>query len=76
LASTISDFNTAVRINRLDQMASPTAEVSMNSQKITSLANPTNLTDAVNLQYVQDLLNLTDWKDSVRCATTTDITLS
>lgn len=76
LAATISDFNTAVRTNRLDQMASPTAEVSMNSQKITSLANPTNLTDAVNLQYVQDLLNWTDWKDSVRCATTANITLS
>lgn len=36
LASTISDFNGAVRTNRLDQMAVPTAPVSFNGQNITS----------------------------------------
>lgn len=51
-ASTISDFNTAVRTNRLDQMAAPTAPVSLNSQKITSLADPTNAQDAVTLNYI------------------------
>jgi hypothetical protein len=51
-ASTISDFNTAVRTNRLDQMAAPTASVSLNSQKITSLATPTSDTDASTKAYV------------------------
>ncbi len=49
LASTISDFNTAVRTNRLDQMATPTAAVAMGSQKITSVADGTSSNDAVNV---------------------------
>jgi hypothetical protein len=48
----ISDFNTQVRTSRLDQMAAPTASVSANSQKITSLADPTSATDAANKGYV------------------------
>ena len=51
-ASTISDFNTAVRTNRLDQMAAPTGSVSLNSQKITSLATPTADADASTKAYV------------------------
>jgi hypothetical protein len=51
-ASTISDFDTQVRTSRLDQMAAPTASVSLNSQKITSLATPTANADAATKQYV------------------------
>jgi len=51
-ASTISDFDTQVRTNRLDQMAAPTGSVSLNSQKITSLATPTDNTDASTKAYV------------------------
>jgi hypothetical protein len=51
-ASTISDFNTAVRTNRLDQMAAPTASVALNAQKITGLADPTSAQDAVTLNYI------------------------
>jgi hypothetical protein len=51
-ASTVSDFNTAVRTNRLDQMAAPTAAVSVNSQKITNLASPVDNGDAVSLGYL------------------------
>lgn len=51
-ASTISDFDTQVRTNRLDQMTAPTGSVSMNSQKITSLADPTSAQDAVTLNYI------------------------
>ena len=51
-ASTISDFDTQVRTSRLDQMAAPTAEVALNAQKITGLANPTNAQDAVTLNYI------------------------
>lgn len=51
-ASTISDFDTQVRTSRLDQIAAPTASVSLNSQKITSLATPTASTDAATKGYV------------------------
>jgi hypothetical protein len=51
-ASTISDFDTQVRTNRLDQMAAPTAGVALNAQKITGLADPTSAQDAVTLNYI------------------------
>ena len=56
-ASTISDFDTQVRTSRLDQMAAPTASVSLNSQKITSLATPTSDTDASTKLYVDTQIN-------------------
>ena len=52
LASTVSDFDTQVRTSRLDQMAVPTATVSVNSQKITNLDTPTASADAANKGYV------------------------
>ena len=57
IASTISDFNTAVRTNRLDQMAAPTGSVSLNSQKITSLLDPTSAQDASTKAYVDAQVN-------------------
>ena len=51
-ASTISDFDTQVRTNRLDQMTAPTTSVALNSQKITGLADPTNAQEAVTLNYI------------------------
>jgi hypothetical protein len=60
-ASTISDFDTQVRTNRLDQMAAPTGSVSLNSQKITNLATPTSNTDASTKAYVDtSIANLID----------------
>jgi hypothetical protein len=56
-ASTISDFDTQVRTNRLDQMAAPTGSVSLNSQKITNLATPTDNTDASTKDYVDTSIN-------------------
>ena len=44
--TTISDFDTGVQANRLDQMAAPTGAVALNSQKITGLANGVASTDA------------------------------
>ena len=52
LAATVSDFDTQVRTSRLDQMAVPTATVSLNSQKITNLDTPTASADAANKGYV------------------------
>lgn len=66
LASTISDFDTQVRTNRLDQMAAPTAAVALNSQKITGLADGTAATDAATYGQLQSIANGTDWKASVR----------
>jgi hypothetical protein len=61
LAATVSDFDTQVRTSRLDQMAAPTGSVSVNSQKITSLATPTSNADAATKLYVDtkvaDLVN-------------------
>lgn len=54
LASTISDFDTQVRTSRLDQMAAPTGSVSLNSQKLTNVADPTSNQDAVTLKYLTD----------------------
>jgi hypothetical protein len=60
-ASTISDFDTQVRTSRLDQMAVPTAAVSVNSQKITNLDTPTASADAANKGYVDtSISNLID----------------
>ena len=75
-ASTISDFDTQVRSSRLDQLAAPTASVSMNNQKLTNLATPTADTDAATKGYVDSVVNGTDWKQSVRAATTANIVLS
>lgn len=75
-ASTISDFNTAVQTNRLDQMAAPTASVSFNSQKITNLLDPTSPQDAATKAYVDAARSGLDVKDSVRAATTGPVNLS
>jgi len=44
--TTISDFDTGVQTNRLDQMAAATADIAVGSQKITGLANGSAATDA------------------------------
>lgn len=48
----VTDFDSQVHTARLDQMAHPTASVSMNSQKIVSLATPTASGDAATKGYV------------------------
>lgn len=75
-AAKISDFDTQVRTSRLDQMAAPTASVGFNSQKITSLADPTNAQDAATKAYVDAVAQGIDAKQSVLAATTANITLS
>lgn len=75
-ASTISDFNTAVQANRLDQLAVPTSSVALNGQKITGLGTPTDDGDAATKGYVDAARQGLDVKASVRVATTADITLS
>lgn len=75
-ASKVSDFDTQVRSSRLDQMAAPTASVSLNSHKITNLATPTADSDAATKAYVDATKQGLDVKESVHAATTANITLS
>lgn len=75
-AAKISDFDTQVRTNRLDQLTAPTASVSLNSQKITNLATPTADTDAATKAYVDASRSGLDVKASCRAATSANITLS
>ena len=72
----ISDFDAGVRTNTLSQMAAPTGAVSMNSQKITGLADPTGDNDAANKGYVDGVAQGLDVKDSVVATTTANGTLA
>ena len=72
----ISDFDTGVRTNRLDQMAAPTGSVSLNSQTITNLADPVNASDAATKSFVEATSQGLDVKDSCVAATTANITIS
>jgi hypothetical protein len=80
VAATISDFNTAVRTNRLDQMAAPTASVAMGGQKITGGADGTSATDFITKQQLDAVAASAatgvSIKGAVRAATTANITLS
>lgn len=79
-ASTISDLATVVQGYRLDQFAAPTSALSINSQRLTSVADPTSAQDSATKNYVDNQISLAvnghDWKDSVKAATTANITLS
>ena len=60
----------------LDAILAPVAPVSLNSQRITGLADPTGATDGANKQYVDAVAQGLAPKDSVRAATTANLTLS
>lgn len=61
---------------RLDTIAAPTGSVSLNSQKITNLADGTASGDAVNYGQLQAATAGLDVKASVRAISTSNITLS
>lgn len=75
-ASKISNFDTQVRTSRLDQLAVPTANVSLNSWNLTNLADPVNAQDAATKAYVDAARQGLDAKDSVRVATTANVALT
>lgn len=77
LASTISNFDVQVRTSRLDQMTAPTAALSLNGQKITSLADPTIATDAATKAYVDSArAGIAGVKDPVRVASQSNVTVA
>lgn len=70
LAATISDFDTQVRTSTLNQMTAPTADLSINTHKLTNVTDPTSAQDAATKAYVDaQASGLRDIKDSVRLAT-------
>lgn len=76
LAATISNFDTQVRTSTIAQMAAPLAAVNIGGQLLNNVATPVAGTDAANKGYVDSLANGTDWKVSVRAATTVNIALT
>lgn len=76
LASTISDFDTQVRTNRLDQLSHPTTSVDLNEQKIINVADPVLPQDAANKRYVDAARSGLTIKEAVHVATTEQISLT
>ncbi len=58
---------------RLDQLAQPTADVPLNSRKITGLGDPVSAQDAATKNYVDLAVQGLEPKQSVRAASTTNI---
>ncbi len=76
VAATISDFNTAVRTNRLDQMAAPSNPLDLNGQRLINMATPTLPSDGVTKAYADNLRGGISVKDPVRVVATTNLNLS
>ena len=72
----VNDFDAGVRTNRLDQMAVPTAAVSMNSQELTNVADPTSSTSAANKGYVDSVAQGLEVKKSCRTKSDTNLNMS
>jgi len=65
-----------VLATRLDQFTAPTSAVSFNSQRITSVSDPSSAQDAATKAYVDSVAQGLDAKASVRVATTANGTLA
>lgn len=72
----ISDFDTGVRTNSLDQMTIPAADLNINSKKLTSVADPINPQDAATKNYVDAARAGLSIKDPVRVASTANVVIA
>lgn len=75
-SGTIADDRLATSYIKADGTRAFTGNVSMGSNRITALADPSASTDAATKAYVDGLIQGFDWKQSVRAATTTNGSLS
>ena len=75
-AAKISDFATVAQGYRLDQFAVPTADLNINSKKLTGVAEPTNLQDAATKNYVDAVSAGQNNKGTAWVATTANLNLS
>ena len=66
----------AADLLKLNEFTAPDGSVSLNSQKITNLATPTADGDAASKSYVDGVSQGLDVKDSVKAATTANITIA
>src|ERR1044072_6599781 len=77
LAATTTDFDTAVRLRRLDQLTAPTGPVAFGAQRLTSVADPTTGTDGANQQWVLAQIAALSgglaFKGAARAATATNV---
>lgn len=67
---------TAAAAANLNDIGVPTSDFSFNNRKLTNLAAPINDADAANKGYVDSVAQGLTVKDSVKAATTANITLS
>jgi hypothetical protein len=61
---------------RLDQITAPTAPVSLNGQRITNQADPTSAQDSATKNYVDNVATGLDAKQSVKAASTGNLSLT
>jgi hypothetical protein len=80
LANTISNFDTQVRTSTLNQMVAPTADLSINTHKLTNVVDGTGAQDAVTKNQLDAALAGVATgqvlKGAVVCAATTNVTLA
>lgn len=80
LSSTISDLDATIRAYRLDQLTAPNTDLSIGLHKLTNVNDPSAAQDAATMGWVQaQLAGLTSGqviKGTVRCAATTNISIS
>jgi phage-related tail fiber protein len=72
-ASKISDFQSTVNATPLSSLAAPTTSVNANNYTIINVAPPVNGTDAANKNYVDNAVQGLTPKQSVKAATTANI---
>lgn len=76
LASTISNFADTAKLIKLNEFTAPDGNVSLNSNRLTNVADPLSGTDAANKNYVDSVSQGLDPKQSVKAATVANIVLS
>lgn len=80
LAATISDFNTAVRLNALDQLAAPVGDLSVATHKLINVLDPTAAQDAATKSYVDASISTFSgglvFKGKVRAVSATNVSVT